>query len=681
MNFMPEPRTRTNKAVIQRVILTLFFCLFASLAFAQTPISCGQIIKASISAPNEKDVYTFTANANDAITIRATPLSWPFFSSPYLELYAPDGTLVSQARVKIDKKLIMSGTYKIVLRDEANYWTGTYALFWIRFNNPCAMNLNCGQVFKGSFATDGTKVFYSFSAQANDFIGIRSAKGSSLDSTLDNFSIHIELYAPDGTNIAKAQDKIDQKITATGTYVIILNLWSYAGDYSSQINYSIVWNRFNDPVGTTLNCGQFFDNPSANILFYTFTAQANDKICIRSCSTVPLELYSPDGINLANGKKIEVVVPVQGKYTIIDKGLSSSLLYNFNSYCGITITPGQTIRINLSRSEFIKIYHFKGFSGDSISLRPAWINGCNTSFELFSPDGVSLGIFSGSLDNKVLPQTGIYTIFAGNENLRAASIGYSTYDLTFTKRNTPPSVVSIAPSSGGAQIMQPVNFTTVYSDADPAGYLDIQLVCFLMNTSINGANCLYGQYNRNENKLYLRNDANTAWMGGFAPGSNNLIENSYAKLDCAKATVLSSGKTVTINWPVLFKPAFGNKNYNTYLYAKDDLNAESGWVQKGTWRVDAIEVTSLLPADKSRYIEGAMINCSAQAIPASTQYQYQFLVNGQIKRAFSTVNTWNWQVASADIGLRTLTVQVKNQYGTQIEKSQKLIIYRKPIEP
>jgi len=677
---MPELRTRTKKAVIQRVSLTLFFCLFASLAFAQTAISCGQIIKASISAPNEKDVYTFTANANDAITIRTIVTSFLSALQPHLELYAPDNSLIAEGIRQINKTLLTSGTYKIILRDDINFWTGAYSLFWQRFNNPCAINLNCGQVTKG--VANGTTVFYSFSAQANDFIGIRTKNNVSLfDKPPGNYTLHIELYAPDGTRIAAADDKIDQKITATGTYVIILNIWSdYIGDYIGQIPYSIAWNRFNDPVGSALNCGQFYHNPTLSILFYTFTAAANDRIYIHSSGPIPVELYSPTGVNLANGKKIEAVVPVQGKYTVIDKGAFSLLWYNFNSSCGIAISPGQTIRVSLNHNDYIKIYTFQAFAGDSISLRFNCVSGSSTSFELFSPDGVSLGVFSGSVNDKIVPQTGRYIIFAGSENL-STSTGESIYDLTFTKQNTPPSVVSLTPSSGGVQIMQPVNFTTVYSDADPAGYLDIQSAYFLMNTSINGANCLYGHYNRNENKLYLRNDANTAWAGGFAPGSNNLIENSYAKLDCSKTTILNSGKTLTINWSVLFKSTLGNKTFNAYLNVKDNMNAESGWVQKGTWRVDAIEITSLLPADKSRYIEGAMINCSAQAIPASTQYQYQFLVNGQIKRAFSTTNTWNWQTASADIGMRTLTVQVKNQYGTQIEKSQKLIIYRKPIEP
>ncbi len=150
--------------------------------------------------------------------------------------------------------------------------------------------------------------------------------------------------------------------------------------------------------------------------------------------------------------------------------------------------------------------------------------------------------------------------------------------------NSAPSVGTITPASGVSPVNTPVTFTTTFTD--PNGWQDIQFGMLLINTSVNGKNTCYGYYNQNTNKLYLMNDDGTSWLGGFAPGSANIIENSYAKLDCSKTTVSGSGITLTVKWNISFKDAFsGTTVKNTYLYVRDDFNATGTWQQKGTWLV------------------------------------------------------------------------------------------------
>ncbi len=146
-----------------------------------------------------------------------------------------------------------------------------------------------------------------------------------------------------------------------------------------------------------------------------------------------------------------------------------------------------------------------------------------------------------------------------------------------------PAVGSISPSSGSSLPNSQVIFTTTY--ADPDGWQNIQYVHLLINTAIDGRKSFYGYYNQNTNKLYLRNDANTEpWLGGFAPGSSNIIENSYVKLDCSKSTASGSGNNLTVTWNITFKSTFTGAK-KLYLYVKDDYNLNSDWVQKGTWTI------------------------------------------------------------------------------------------------
>lgn len=175
-----------------------------------------------------------------------------------------------------------------------------------------------------------------------------------------------------------------------------------------------------------------------------------------------------------------------------------------------------------------------------------------------------------------------------------------TYNVTFTVKdsrgdsdsetiiiavnnvNRAPEVGTISPSSGTSKPGQLVTFTTTYSDPD--GWKNIKYVHLLFNTTVNGSNCFYGYYNQNTNKLYLRNDDNTAWLGGYAPGTSKTIYNSYAVLDCAKTTVSGNGKTLTVKWAIIFKGAFAGTK-NSYLYVRDDSNLYSGWKKKGTWQI------------------------------------------------------------------------------------------------
>lgn len=160
-----------------------------------------------------------------------------------------------------------------------------------------------------------------------------------------------------------------------------------------------------------------------------------------------------------------------------------------------------------------------------------------------------------------------------------------TYDalgnrLSLNVANALPAVVSLTPASGTSSAGQEVNFTAVTRDAN--GWQNIQYVYFLTNASISGLNGAYIYYNQNINRLYLRNNANTAWLGGYAPGSAKIIENYYCRLDCSKVTVLGSANKMTIKYNISFKAAFAGSK-NTYLNIKDDTGAGTGWIKKGTW--------------------------------------------------------------------------------------------------
>ena len=185
--------------------------------------------------------------------------------------------------------------------------------------------------------------------------------------------------------------------------------------------------------------------------------------------------------------------------------------------------------------------------------------------------------------------------------------------------NSAPTVDTVTPTSGKSDINQTVTFTTTASDAD--GWQDLQNLYFIVHATGNGAKACYVKYYRRDNKIYLRNDANSAWLGGYAPGSAKTIENSYAKVDCASTTVSGSGNTLTVTWSISFKSTYvGVKN--TYLQATDMSNASSGWIQKGSWMIGDVNAAQFV----------------SQSIPATLYYNQDFTATITMKNTGTT--TW-----------------------------------------
>jgi len=183
-----------------------------------------------------------------------------------------------------------------------------------------------------------------------------------------------------------------------------------------------------------------------------------------------------------------------------------------------------------------------------------------------------------STDNKLFPKQG-FMVLKTRSIVGAYLVLFLFCSSVFA--NT-PTLGTITSSTGNSHVDIAQAFTTTY--ADSSSWQHLWTVNFLVNTQVSGASCFSGLYNQNSNQLFLRDDSGTAWLGGYAPGSANIIENSYAKLDCSLTTVSGNGTTLTVNWRVTFKAPFTGAK-NTYLLATDDANANSGVVQKGTWTI------------------------------------------------------------------------------------------------
>ena len=150
--------------------------------------------------------------------------------------------------------------------------------------------------------------------------------------------------------------------------------------------------------------------------------------------------------------------------------------------------------------------------------------------------------------------------------------------------NVKPTTPYLSPAEGTMPLGQWQEFQARYGDADGRATL---AEVYLLITDATGRtqNAVYLKYDKGENKLYLRNAADTAWLPGITPKVAGSVENEYCILrgDWTRPATYDA-QTLTLRWWLQFKPAFAGR-HNIYVRAVDNLgaawNGDTGWRYKG----------------------------------------------------------------------------------------------------
>ncbi|HEX5216125.1 MAG TPA: kelch repeat-containing protein [Vicinamibacterales bacterium] len=170
--------------------------------------------------------------------------------------------------------------------------------------------------------------------------------------------------------------------------------------------------------------------------------------------------------------------------------------------------------------------------------------------------------------------------------------------------NSAPQAISVSPNSGSGTTR---TFTFVYRDANGAS--DLQHAFVLIKHDLSGGGGgVYVYYQPSSNLIFLRNDADTAWLGGVAPGANVVLANSQVSINIAQASAVKSATDVALSLPMTFTANFAGAK-NVWLFAYDASNATPGqWVQVGTWTAGQRlrDITVFRPGNGTWYsIDGA----------------------------------------------------------------------------
>lgn len=183
-------------------------------------------------------------------------------------------------------------------------------------------------------------------------------------------------------------------------------------------------------------------------------------------------------------------------------------------------------------------------------------------------------------------------------------VGSGTYSVSAV-----PRAVEVSPAAGRSVPGARVTHIARYRDADGAGHIREALL--LVNTRVAGVSAVYALYNPQSNKLYLRDDANTGWLGGLTPGGSGTVSNAQATLVASGTAVSRSGTDLVVRWSLLYQEAYSGKVYNAYLTARDAAGVAGPWTRLGTWTVNRVPVTTSVSPRNSSSHSGAATTYAA----------------------------------------------------------------------
>jgi len=229
-----------------------------------------------------------------------------------------------------------------------------------------------------------------------------------------------------------------------------------------------------------------------------------------------------------------------------------------------------------------------------------------------------------------------------------------------------PACVGVTPSTGYVETITlqagtPQLFTTQFVDNN--GYADIYKCYFQLSVTSSQANAVLLLYDAKLKKVFLKNDKNTAWSAGYAPGTNVTLENSQCTLHVIDTKVTTSDTySLTIDWSITLKRGQFGKKLCERTYIQDTELLNSGWHVDGyvTASVETVSIPggSLLMGNNGSegYSDPSELPQNSVELPDYTigkyevtrrQYKVFMSAGGYTKSAFWSTAGWAWKVNSA----------------------------------
>jgi len=197
-----------------------------------------------------------------------------------------------------------------------------------------------------------------------------------------------------------------------------------------------------------------------------------------------------------------------------------------------------------------------------------------------TPDGAFAYVTTYNVLFENGPGTVSVIATATNKVVATIQVGIQPFGVAITPLPQPLLSVSVTPNSGSG-----ANQIFAFHYADSKGFASLTNVYAGFGPTAYVEHSCRVEYYRGINKLYLKNDAGTAFLGPLTPGLPGTLSNSQCTLDAGKSSVAGSGDILTLNLAFSFKPTFvGMQGIFSYAIDKSGLTTP-GRQKVGTWDV------------------------------------------------------------------------------------------------
>jgi hypothetical protein len=308
-------------------------------------LGCGSLVSGTITARGEVDLYTFTGQAGQIISL-ALASTGGFTSSPSSRsvssrVLAPSGALVGTLLSNSQSLFTLpeGGVYTVRVNANNLTATGSYnisreCLFPLPSPEPAP--LPCGGFVSGTLGVPGATDLFTLTGQAGEIISLALASTGGFTSSPSSRSVALTIFAPSGAVVGPALLSNSQSLytlPVTGVYAIRISANNLAVTGSYNVSRECLAPT-PSPNAVPLACGALtagtISAPGGTDLL-TFTGQAGDITSLVLTSTggftsrpssrsVALTVFAPSGAVVGNtllsNGQISYTLPTAGVYTI-----------------------------------------------------------------------------------------------------------------------------------------------------------------------------------------------------------------------------------------------------------------------------------------------------------------------------------------------------------------------------
>jgi len=280
---------RLTRVLVITSVLALL--LTTSLSGAEMgEINCGETLSGEIAVVGQQDNWTFTASAGDRVLLSVMATSGALY--PYVVVYAPDGSQEAGAYRHINQQMSQTGTYTVVIYDgDASYsdiWLddiGGYNFTFVNLEGCSWPSISCDETVSGTIDAASDMDVWQFSASAGDRVLL------TVMTTSGSLYPYVIVYAPDGSQEAGAYRHINQQMSQTGTYTVVI----YDGDASySDISlddtggYNFTFVNLESCSWPSISCDETVSgtiDAASDMDVWQFSASAGDRVLLTVMTT------------------------------------------------------------------------------------------------------------------------------------------------------------------------------------------------------------------------------------------------------------------------------------------------------------------------------------------------------------------------------------------------------------